>query len=154
MNNEAVQAKLADLERQVKELKEQLAAPGHWAPGLSERYLCVDHLGQVFEAINTDADYDKVFIKNGNAYPATPEGRAAAEHAAFLIGFRARWRRSADMLLGSRPWVPVKFTKLNYLRYDGADGLPGWSTEEKCRAFVDSEGGPERFAEILGRGIL
>lgn len=38
--------------------------------------------------------------------------------------------------------------------FNNADGLPGWSTEEKCRAFVDSEGGPERFAEILARGIL
>ena len=156
MNNEAAQAKLADIERQVKELKEQLAAPGHWAPGLSERYLCVDHLGQVFEAINTDADYDKVFIKNGNAYPATPEGRAAAEHAAFLIGFRARWRRSADVAQNEPGYLPtfgegrilrIYFAQLGY-------GLLKWSTPQKCRAFVDSEGGPERFAEILERGIL
>lgn len=154
MNNEAAQAKLADLERQIKELKEQLAAPGHWVPKVGERYLSINAFGDILSCTNDDCDLDEIRFKFGNTYSITPEGRAAAEHAAFLIGFRARWRRSADVLLGSWRWLPVKFTKLNYLRYDGADGLPGWSTEEKCRAFVDSEGGPERFAEILERGIL
>ena len=154
MNNEAVQAKLADLERQVKELKGQLAAPGRWVPKFGERYLWISMAGDFSEAINNGKTFDRIHIANGNAYPDTHEGRAAAENAAFLIGFRARWRLSADVPPGNWRWSPVKSTKLNYIPYDNADGLPGWSTEEKCRAFVDSEGGPERFAEILGRGIL
>lgn len=125
MNNEAAQAKLADLERQIKELKEQLAAPGHWVPKFRERYLMVDFHGQVKGTRNDDTEYDAFLIANGHAYPATPEGRAAAEHAAFLIGFRARWRRSADVLPGSWRWLPVKFPKLKYNQYDTTDGLPG-----------------------------
>lgn len=162
MNNESAQAKLADLERQVKELKEQLAPPGHWVPKVGERYLSINAFGDILPCTNDDCDLDEIRFKFGNTYPVTTEGRAAAEHAAFLLGFRARWRRSADMLpgslrwmpAGSWRWMPVKFSKLTYNQYNNADGLPGWSTEEKCRAFVDSEGGPERFAEILARGIL
>ena len=156
INNEAAQAKLADIERQVKELKEQLAEPGPWEPKPKESYLTVDILGEVSELRNDGTPYDQVKIANGNAYPATPEGRAAAEHAAFLIGFRARWRRSADVAPDKRGFIPTfnKDEGLSVMEWISCFGLPKWSTESACRAFVDSEGGPERFAEILARGIL
>ena len=31
--------------------------------------------------------------------------------------------------------------------------LPKWSTEKACRAFIDSEGGADKFKEILERGF-
>jgi len=156
INNEAAQAKLADIERQVKELKEQLAEPGPWEPKPKESYLTVDILGEVSELRNDGTPYDQVKIANGNAYPVTPEGRAAAERAAFLIGFRARWRRSADVAPDKDGVLPAlnPSGKLTTFCAEWNYGLPKWGTEDRLAAFVDSEGGPERFAEILARGIL
>lgn len=155
MNNESAQAKLADLERQIKELKEQLAAQW-WVPSHGENYLFVNIRGDIERTVNYGDLADRAQIELGNTYPDTPEGRAAAEHAAFLIGFRARWRRSADVAPGEYGHIPYINQNGIFATSSWASvfGLPKWSTEEKCRAFVDSEGGPERFAEILERGIL
>lgn len=158
-NNKDMLDKLNVVEREIKELRECLQKPvaggKGWVPEIGERYYCA---GIIF--VQSDFKWDNTkgereMFAAGRVFSFTPEGKAAAERFVFLEGFRARWRQSADRLPSEPRWCPlVKVSEVVPQFVTHPDGVLGWSTAVACRAFVDSEGGPEKFKEILEGGIL
>lgn len=151
---EALETKLAEVSAELQRLKGGKA--WQWLPQLGENYLLSS-----FEEIKLltswgNCSLEKAWFEVGRIFPETPEGRKAAELFAFCEGFRGRWKRSADKNTGSDGWLPLLHDGglLEILKTHRVYGLPKWSTMLACRAFVDSEGGPEKFAEILKKGIF
>lgn len=152
---EALETKLAEVSAELQRLKGQKA--GQWAPMIGESYFIPDMEGVVGPTRQwDDLDCEKEWLARGRIFPDTLEGREAAEWFAFCEGFRERWKRSADVGPNGDGYYPAIDGNGRFCIWKmfGNAGLKKWLTPEACRAFVDSEGGPEKFKEILERGIL
>lgn len=146
--------KLDKLESEIKALREEMRKPAEW-PELHREVLELRTSGYISRRLWDGDESDVELFERGRIFPHTPEGREAAEWFSFCEGFRARWKRSADVKpnevgFGVR-LENGEFTICLMFRHYG---LPKWSTEKACRAFIDSEGGADKFKEILERGIL
>lgn len=150
---EALETKLAEVSAELQRLKGRKA--GQWVPQVGERYLAL--LGDEISIEEWEGHPEELrWLARGRIFPDTAEGREAAEWFAFCEGFRARWKRSADVSPSGEGFLPylTSWGALQIENHYSSYGLPKWSTTEACRAFVDSEGGPEKVKEILKRGIL
>lgn len=155
---------LAELATAIDKAKAELAAVEkvavagsgrkRWRARPGEKYI----VASVVIGRNTEAGdkSDEFLYVTGNYFPDTDEGRAAAEVYKKKMLFRQRWIDSADVGPNRDGFLPLVspdggfVIDFHYTNY----GLPKWSTREACQAFVDSEGGPEKFREKLERGIL
>lgn len=159
-NNKDMLEKLDAMEREIQEMRERLQKPvaggKGWVPEIGEKYYLVYYTGNISVQTWDNTGAEPEWLAAGRVFPFTPEGQAAAERCVFLDGFRARWRQSADVIVNAIGYLPRLTSHGEFIidLWQGVYGLPKWSTAKACRAFVESEGGPEKFKEILEGGIL
>jgi hypothetical protein len=161
--NKNIQDRLNELEKrsaadaaEIKSIREQLAkaeTPGPWVPRLGERYLARYADGGIDTFTWCDDPDERACNYRDRIAPHTIEGHAKLERDDRAEKFRASWKRAADVAPDQAGSIPTIGTcgGVTWVR-TSLEGWPKFSTDEKCMAWVQSEGA-DVVREMLTGGL-